>query len=174
MMNADQYRSQQLAGSSLSQARILQLFGLSALAGGLVSIDEFRGLAASVVSAANLRAAMLADLFTSKRLRTSPLGIGRPLDEAVRLAEAMQTIIADTDTPLPRLSRLAAAEPLSAAQSASREVLIRNEVPFYIWDTDSDPCSRCAKLADRIYPVQIPAIQHPGCTCLVLPLEESE
>ncbi len=133
-MNADQYRANQQATASNSQAKVLTLFGLSALVGGLISAAEFKQLAATVVAAANIQAAMLADVFMAGRLGTQPLGISRPLDEPERLVKALGMIIEDTDTqalgkiviadtdtatPLPkRISRLARSEPLSASQSA--------------------------------------------------------
>ncbi len=51
----------------------------------------------------------------------------------------------------------------------------RHEVTHYVFDLDEEPCALCRYLGSRPWPVATkPAITHPYCGCIVLPLEVEE
>lgn len=168
-MTPQEYRQYLRQTSQKSSSRVGKLWLAPAV---VISRAEFVQVAASLVAAYSQQAAMLGDNFMSERLRKQPLGIGRPPDDVGRLEKALAKILhTGPDDSLPRVERLARAEPLSAAQSASREVLVRAEVAEYVFDTDENPCGLCAWRASQTWPVNTAAIAHPGCTCILLPKE---
>jgi hypothetical protein len=171
-MTPEQYRAQLAVGSSLSVAEVSNLFSVSVLAGGAISVGDFLSAASTLIAGANTHATLLSDVFMAGLLRHEPLGLGRPDDEPARIAIALNMVIGETETPLPRINRIAKSEPLSAAQGTNRRVLIEHDVEHYVLDVADDPCGLCRALDGKPWPVAKPAIQHPGCTCLVLPYED--
>lgn len=174
MTTVKKFRASQQDTANLAVSRVLGLFGQSVMAGGGLSKEEFEHLAGQVMSAANITSALSADAFMGEQLGTPVLGLGRPPEESQRLADAVASILADSQDPIARLSRLAESEALSASKSASRESMRQHGVTQYKFVNGSNPCGLCKWLSKKSpLPVSRAAITHPGCGCVVVPLVET-
>lgn len=61
--------------------------------------EEFAEFLGVIVGNANTRAAVLADVFQSKRLRRKPRGVGRLAGELAALAEGIAGLLEDSEDP---------------------------------------------------------------------------
>ncbi len=166
-----QYRKAQAAIGKEAEGRVAALFQVFSSPSKPLRPEEFADFLGVIVGNANTRAAVLADMYTSGRLRRKPRGVGRPAEEPAALREAISGLLAKTDDPLPRLLRLAYNEPVQASRQASREVMSLHEVSQYRWQLSSkNPCGLCKFLANRKWPVKKVPTSHPGCTCQVVPV----
>lgn len=169
-MNATEYQAAQAAIALQTEEKVASLYGVFASAGQSLSPEEFAGYIGVIVANANARAAVLADVFQSGRLRKPPQGAGRPPAEPATLADAVAGVLSDNEDPLPRIRRLAKTEPVQASRQAARAVLEGNGVKSYRWLLFSkEPCGLCRFLAKRAWPVKKVPYSHPGCTCQVIP-----
>lgn len=168
-MRPETYRAEQEATATATKTRVQRLLNLSVFGAGLMSVSEFLEMASTTVSTANVIATVRADRFISGLLDHSPLGVGRPTSDVARITNALE-LITESPEPSARIGRLAFSEPLSSAQSASREVIADAGITHYYWQTDSDPCGLCTSLTNSIHPVGKAAIVHPGCSCVLLPV----
>lgn len=169
-MNVVQYRKAQAAIGEETEEKVAALFRVFASPSKPLTPDEFADFLGVIVGNANTRAAVLADAFQSGRLRRKPRGVGRPADETAALREAVKTLLADSEDPLPRLRRLARTEPVQASRQAAREALELHKVTHYRWQLSSkNPCGLCKFLAKRKWPVKKVPVSHPSCTCQVVP-----
>ncbi len=166
MTTVEQYQQAQSDLASQSEAKVTALV---TAASGVLSSVELAELVGTLVAGFNLSAAMLADVFTSRLLGRSPLGLGRPDNEAQTLAEAVLGILGSEGDPLPRLGRLGRSEPVQSSRHASREAMQRHRVTHYRWHLDADPCRLCRFLGSREWPVSKIPLSHPNCLCLPVP-----
>ncbi len=170
-MNGAEYPSAQAAIGKEAEEKVAALYRVFSSPTKPLRPEEFAEFLGVIIGNANTRAATLADVFTSGRLRRQPQGVGRPVAEPAALREAIVGLLSESDDPLPRLRRLASNEPVQASRQAAREVLERNEVKFYKWQLSSkEPCKLCKFLARRKWPVEKVPVSHPGCTCQVIPV----
>ncbi len=170
-MNVAEYRKAQAAIAEETAEKVAALYRVFASPARPLSPEEFADFLGVIVANGNARAAVLADVFQSSRLGRKPRGIGRPTDEPAILREAVKTLLADAEDPLPRLRRLARTEPVQASRQAARETLERHKVTHYRWQLSSkDPCGLCKFLARRKWPVGKVPVSHPSCTCQVVPV----
>ncbi len=172
-MNVKQYREAQAAIGKETEGKVAALFQVFSSPSKPLRPEEFADFLGVIVGNGNTRAAVLADVFQSGRLRKRPQGVGRPATEPAALAEAIAGLLADSDDdPLPRLLRLAQTEPVQASRQAARDVFDRNKIMHYRWQLSSkDPCGLCRFLAKRKWPVTKVPMSHPGCTCQVIPAD---
>jgi hypothetical protein len=170
-VNVAEYRKAQAAIAQQTEEKVAALYGVFASPTRPLSPEEFADFLGFIVGNANTKAAVLADVFQSGRLRRKPRGIGRPTDEPAALREAVKTLLADAEDPLPRLRRLARSEPVQASRQAARETLERHKVTHYRWQLSSSKsaCGLCKFLARRKWPVKKVPVSHPSCTCQVVP-----
>lgn len=169
-MNVTEYRKAQAAIGKEAEEKVAALYRVFASPTKPLRPEEFADFLGVIVGNANTRAAALADVYTSARLRRKPRGVGRSVDEPAALREAVKTLLADSEDPLPRLRRLASNEPVQASRQASREAMALHKVSHYRWQLSSkSPCGLCRFLAKRKWPVKKVPMSHPGCTCQVVP-----
>ncbi len=172
-MNVRQYREAQAAIGKEAEEKVAALYRVFNPPTKPLRPKEFADFLGVIVGNANTRAAVLADVFQSKRLRSKPGGVGRPTGEPAALAEAIRGLLAEEGDPLPRLLRLARNEPVQSSRQAGREVLERNEVKFYRWELSSrEPCRLCRFLARKKWPVGKVPVSHPSCSCQIVPVKE--
>ncbi len=172
-MNVRQYQEAQAAIGKEAEEKVAALYRVFSSPTKPLRPEEFADFLGVIVGNANTRAAVLADVFHSKRLRRKPRGVGRPTGEPAALAETIAGLLAEGDDPLPRLLRLARNEPVQSSRQAGREVLERNEVEFYRWELSSkDPCKLCKFLARRDWPVGKVPVSHPSCSCQIVSVKE--
>jgi hypothetical protein len=170
-VNVRQYRDAQAAIGKETEEKVAALYKVFSSPTKPLRAEEFADFLGVIVGNANTRAAVLADAYTSGRLRRKPRGVGRPTEEPAALREAIAGVLAETDDPLPRLLRLASNEPVQASRQASREVMALHKVGHYRWQLSSkNPCGLCKFLAKRKWPVKKVPMSHPGCTCQVVPV----
>ncbi len=170
-MNGADYRKTQAAIGKETEEKVAALYKVFSSPTKPLRPEEFADFLGVIIGNSNTRAATLADVFTSGRLRRQPRGIGRPIAEPAALREAVAGVLQEDGDPLPRLRRLASNEPVQASRQAAREVLEAHEVRFYKWQLSSkEPCKLCRFLARRKWPVQKVPVSHPGCTCQVIPV----
>jgi hypothetical protein len=170
-VNGAEYRSAQAAIGQDAEKKVAALYRVFSFPTKPLRPEEFAEFLGVIIGNANTRAAILADVFTSGRLRREPRGVGRPISEPAALREAVAGVLQEDGDPLPRLRRLASNEPVQASRQAAREVLERNEVKFYKWQLSSKaPCKLCKFLSRRKWPVSKVPVSHPGCTCQVIPV----
>lgn len=103
--------------------------------------------------------------------------------ELARLSTAVDTLVVALDVPdkeepdlAPRVRRIAANEPVSAAQQAAVKAYHAHGVTGYRRGLDADPCELCVWLAKKhldplgfVYPSSKPMYKHPGCQCVPIP-----
>jgi hypothetical protein len=170
-VNVADYRKAQAAIGRETEEKVAALYRVFTSPTKPLRPEEFADFLGTIVGNANTRAAVLADVFTSARLRRKPRGVGRPTEEPAALKEAILGLLADSDDPLPRLRRLASNEPVQASRQASREAMSLHKVSHYRWQLSSkNPCGLCKFLAKRKWPVKKVPMSHPGCTCQVIPV----
>lgn len=167
-MNVTDYRKAQAAIGKETEEKVDALYRVFSSPTKPLLADEFADFLGTIIGNANTRAAVLADIYQSGRLRRKPRGVGRPTGEPAALKEAIAGLLAGSDDPLPRLLRLARSEPLGSSRQAGREVLERNEVKFYKWQLSSkNPCGLCKFLAKRKWPISKVPYSHPSCSCQI-------
>jgi hypothetical protein len=170
-VNITQYRKTQTAIGKETEEKVATLYRVFSSPTKPLRPEEFADFLGVIVGNANTRAAVLADVFQSKRLSRKPRGVGRPTGEPAALAEAIAGLLADPDDPLPRLFRLASNEPVQASRQASREAMSLHKVSHYRWQLSSkNPCMLCRFLAKRKWPAKKVPMYPPDCTSQVIPV----
>lgn len=142
---------------------------------------ELAALTAAAVARANARAVLLADLglaATLSRLRRIPvphLGMALPLSEGDRVAQAISTTLEGDEQDYGiRLGRLAKAEPLETGRQAFQEGMAVQGVQGWTRKAQPDACQLCKSLADgSVIPISKKIIDHPGCACTAVPVEDA-
>jgi len=164
----DEYRQAQADLAAQTEGTTAALYGVF-VAGGVLTLAEAAELMGTIVAGANTAAAALADAYVSSLLQVAPQGIGRPVEEPDVLSAAIAGLLSE-DEPLPRLRRLASSEPFVSSRHASREAMQRQKVTHYRWDLDDDPCGKCRSLGSHPWAISVPALSHPNCQCIVVPI----
>lgn len=172
------YAEETQANATAAQATVLALVATYA-AKELVPA-ELAALTAATVARANARAVLLADLglaATLSRLRRGPvphLGLTLPLSERDRIAEAISTTLDGDEAEYGiRLGRLANAEPLETGRQAFHEGMAVQGVQGWTRQAQPDACQLCKSLADgSVVPINKKIIDHPGCACRAVPVED--
>jgi hypothetical protein len=148
---------------------------------GEISRDLTVATMASRIAKANAKAVALADLSLAATLmlRTREpvptLGIGRNPDDPARLLKAVTTVLELESVE--RVARLARSEPLMAAGRAYSVAIEKSDrVVGYRRGLSPDPCELCMWLWKEgyVYPADQPMHQHPGCTCVPIPVTREE
>lgn len=167
-MKPEDYRQAQADIASKSEQTALVVAATSGLAG----FSLVRALTDYLMTVKNA-ATMLADAYTAAALGLSPLGLLVPVGETERLQAVLAGVMEDNRAdPLPRIARIAASEPATAARETTSLALVTHNVPDAAmqWVLDEDPCPLCLDLASRNYrPGHVPR-SHPGCECTTAPV----
>lgn len=160
---------------------ILQLW--DAVAQGVLTVDEFRALAADLVQLANSQGAAVAQLAFRAYLEAHDRAPARvtsttwPAGEQQRLDQALATILgSDLDTAM-QLGRLARNEPLDAAASAYQAELDASpRVSGWRRQVETDGCQLCQWWARerRVFQPSHRMPRHPGCTCHQVPVVDEQ
>lgn len=88
------------------------------------------------------------------------------------LAELLGDLEVEAAKMLERLDRFVASEVQDAGRAASQvEIVARPEWTNYVRMLNLPSCGRCAILAGRIYRDLDAFLRHPGCDCVMVPVE---
>lgn len=132
--------------------------------------DETVHLLSTFIGGACLSASILSDAWLAGLLHVRPLGLVLP-DPTARLAEAIALILSSEPTArVFRVERLARSEPEQAARQTATTAMQRHGIERYRWELDSDPCEQCQALAAQTWPISTPAVSHPNCSCVPVPI----
>lgn len=139
---------------------------------GLIELTDALAYIVAVINRGRAVAFGLADVATSAQIEAlsgipAPVIGVAPVDDTERLVKAVRTITeSDADTPM-QLSRLAHAEPLSAAQDASSAAMARHGVAGWVRQCNADACQLCRwwSAGGRVWPADHAFARHPGCNC---------
>ncbi|MDC8982550.1 hypothetical protein PR370_15830 [Mycobacterium marinum] len=150
---------------------------------GLTELSDALAWIVAAINRGRAVAFVLADVATSAQIEAlsgspTPMVGVLPVDDTARLVKAVHTITegADADTAM-QLSRLARAEPLSAAQDAAATAMARHGVAGWVRQCNADACQLCRwwSAGGRVWPAAHAFARHPGCNCqprIVLNLKE--
>lgn len=144
---------------------------------GDVDDAEFETLLADALLVGSGAALISADALAAVWLNKPAHGLTVADSDAAPLIQAARTateLLDGSDDPLPRLERLAVAEPLRALQSAAVASYYRHGVTGYTRAVSPNACADCraAHASGHVYPTDSPMTSHPGCTCVPIPITD--
>ncbi|HWL96045.1 MAG TPA: hypothetical protein VNP20_01815 [Nocardioidaceae bacterium] len=159
-------------------------FGLALLTAwqsGDITDSEFVALLADQLAVSVGGAMLSADALVAVYVNRPALGMvpdDAKVEQLTKAAKTVATFLDDAETdPLPRVQRLAVAEPLDALQQASLTAYSRHGITGYVRGISADACELCVWLKKEhlrpggyIYPTDKPMHKHPGCTCVPIPI----
>jgi hypothetical protein len=171
------------ATSKNAQQSAATVAGLvAALLAAQMAEGEFHALMVATVLQANARAVTLADAALSatmtlgRRVAVPHLGLSLPPTEPDRLSKAVQTTLTGESGDFAvRFTRLARAEPLTTGRRAFQEGMAEHGVEGWTRKASLTACALCRGLADgSVIPINRQMIDHPGCTCVAVPVVKTE
>ncbi len=142
---------------------------------GYLSDVEFRDQLADLLIVGSGAALISADVLVAVYLNRPALGLTVTSEHAERLTKAAATatgLLDTTEDPMPRLNRLAVAEPLDALQQGTLSAYSGHGVTGYTRGLSGSACKLCHWLYKDgyVYPTSKTMHRHPGCTCVPIPV----
>lgn len=150
----------------------------AAVEAGTITEALFTTAAADVIAAARARGQAAATAafrgYLEAHYATATPAAAPPItSDQTRLRKAVDTVLADPEGRLVRLSRLARDEPIAAAVSAYSTALADSEVVTgWRRGLDSNPCQLCVWWwrEGRVFRDDFTMPRHTGCTCTQQPV----
>lgn len=158
-------------------ARVLLGFWADVQAGRITEA-EFTDLATTMVEITNTRGRAAAEAAFQSWAETTTgrvhaVAAVATVDDAARLTEAFQTILASKLDTVMQLERLARNEPAQAATDALADAMARSTlVSGWRRGLEPDACQLCVWWwrEGRVWRTDHPMPRHTGCTCTQIPI----